>query len=207
MRWKVTNKQKSRCKHVCFYDILLILHDMSTYYDILCIPANASEQEIRKAYRTQVMLYHPDKNPSPEAIARFLLITQAYEVLIDKNQRFLYDHNLGEFAAGQYYMPSYEEWMEQRRKKQAEEEENERQAFAEKKKQFQESPYYTYRKFLIYVKCCVGYLLALLLFFAALYVISTTHLIAFFVLLPFISAATLLAYLSYTWFEEQKKLW
>lgn len=179
---------------------------MSTYYDILCIPPNASEQEIRKAYRTQVMLYHPDKNPSPEAIARFLLITQAYEVLIDKNQRFLYDHNLGEFAAGQYYMPSYEEWMEQRKKKQQEEEEAEVQRWQEKKKKFQENPYYHYHKLLIYTKCFLGYLLALILFLCSIYVISTTHFIVFFVLLPFISAATLLAYFSYAWFEDKKKL-
>ncbi len=179
---------------------------MSTYYDILCIPPNASEQEIRKAYRTQVMLYHPDKNPSPEAIARFLLITQAYEVLTDKNRRFLYDHNLGEFAAGQYYMPSYEEWMEQRKQKQQEEEEMERQWFAEKKKQFQKNPYYHYHKFLIYTQCFLGYFFASILFISSIYIISTTHFIVFFVLLPFISAATLLAYFSYSWLKDKKRL-
>jgi len=154
----------------------------------------------------QVMIYHPDKNTSPEAIARFLLITQAYETLIDKNKRFLYDHNLGEFAFGQYYMPSYEEWMEQRKKKQQEDDELARLSFLEQQKSFQEKPYYNYRILYLYFKQVLGYSISLLLFLAAAYIITITHLIVFFVLLPFFSGAIILAYISYTWFQEKKRL-
>jgi hypothetical protein len=179
---------------------------MSTFYDILCISPNASDQEIRKAYRLQVMLYHPDKNPSPEATARFFLISQAYETLIDKNKRFLYDHNLGEYSGGQYYMPSYEEWMEQRRKKQAEEEEEERIIFERAKKQFQDKPYYTYRKIRIYCMSIAGYLCSVALFSVSVYLVYLTHWIFSFVLLPFLSGALILAYYAYAWFQDKKRL-
>lgn len=179
---------------------------MSTYYDILCISPNANDQEIRKAYRLQVMLYHPDKNPSPEAIARFLLITQAYETLADKNKRFLYNHNLGEFSGGQYYMPSYEEWLEEKLKKQKEEAEEERLVFDEEKKAFQNNAYYTYHKIRIHTLSILGYLLAAILFYAAAYLVFITHWIFLFVLLPFLSGALILAYYSYSWFEHKKRL-
>lgn len=179
---------------------------MSTFYDILSISPNATEQEIRKAYRLQVMLYHPDKNPSPEAIARFLLVTQAYETLIDKNKRFLYDHNLGEYSYGQYYMPNYEDWMEQRRQRQLEEEEEAYKLFQKKRLLFQSHPHYTYRKALIYLTTALGYLTALVIFSGALYLISVTHVIIFFVLLPFLSGALILAYFCYSWYQNKKKL-
>ena len=179
---------------------------MSTFYDILCIAPKASDQEIRKAYRMQVMLYHPDKNPSPEAIARFFLITQAYDTLIDKNKRFLYDHNLGEFATSPYYMPSYEEWMEERIKKQQEEKALELQIFLEKKKLFQNKPYYSFRILCIYTLHILGYGSSAILFILAIYIISISHFIVLFVLLPLFSGSVFLAYLSYTWFNHKRSL-
>ena len=56
----------------------------SKYYSILGLSNNASNEEIRKKYRKLVMLYHPDKNPDLTAQAKFLEITQAYNILINK---------------------------------------------------------------------------------------------------------------------------
>ena len=56
----------------------------SKYYNILGLPNNASNEEIRKKYRKLVMLYHPDKNPDLTAQVKFLEITQAYNILINK---------------------------------------------------------------------------------------------------------------------------
>ncbi|RME71718.1 MAG: VWA domain-containing protein [Chloroflexi bacterium] len=62
------------------------------YYDILRVDINASEDEIRKAYRKLVREYHPDVNHSPEAARLFQEIQEAYEVLSDPKQRRRYDH-------------------------------------------------------------------------------------------------------------------
>jgi len=56
----------------------------SRCYKILGLPDTASEADVRKKYRLLVMKYHPDKNPSDSAHARFIEITEAYEILTGK---------------------------------------------------------------------------------------------------------------------------
>ncbi|NRA11252.1 MAG: J domain-containing protein [Crocinitomicaceae bacterium] len=56
----------------------------SKYYKILGLPNGASQTEIRKKYRKLVMQYHPDKNDSPKAEENFILLKDAYEILMDK---------------------------------------------------------------------------------------------------------------------------
>ena len=61
------------------------------YYDILGVSRNASQDEIKKAYRRLAMQYHPDRNKDPEATERFKEINEAYEVLSDPEKRMAYD--------------------------------------------------------------------------------------------------------------------
>ena len=62
------------------------------YYSILGVNRNASEREIKQAYRRLARRYHPDVNPGDKsAEARFKEINQAYEVLSDKEKRLQYD--------------------------------------------------------------------------------------------------------------------
>lgn len=69
------------------------------YYTILGVPANASAEEIRSAYRQMAKLHHPDKNPGDDqANARFQEINEAYAVLIDPLSRQLYDEHRQEEA-------------------------------------------------------------------------------------------------------------
>jgi len=61
------------------------------YYQILEITKDASQDEIKKAYRKLALLYHPDKNPSPEASDKFKEIAEAYSILSDENKKRMYD--------------------------------------------------------------------------------------------------------------------
>lgn len=60
-------------------------------YELLGISQNSSSEEIKKAYRSLALKYHPDRNPEPQATERFKEITAAYGVLIDEKKRREYD--------------------------------------------------------------------------------------------------------------------
>lgn len=86
---------------------------MADYYDMLGVSKNASDQEIKTAYRKQALKWHPDRNKSPEAHEKFKEINKAFEILSNPQKKQAYDQ-YGEAAfqrggmggapgGGQYY--------------------------------------------------------------------------------------------------------
>ena len=62
------------------------------YYEVLGVDKNATEDQIKKAYRTIAIKYHPDRNPgNKEAEEKFKEAAEAYDVLHDPQKRQQYD--------------------------------------------------------------------------------------------------------------------
>lgn len=79
---------------------------LNDYYEILGIPATATIEEIKKAYRKKARLYHPDINPAPDAKDMFISVTEAYEFLIACREKI----NSGEQA----FERAMEDWRKYR---------------------------------------------------------------------------------------------
>jgi curved DNA-binding protein CbpA len=66
---------------------------MTDHYAVLHLRSSATLAEIKKAFRQQASIHHPDRNPAPEAAARFRAVQEAYDVLSDAVRRKAYDDN------------------------------------------------------------------------------------------------------------------
>jgi molecular chaperone DnaJ len=72
------------------------------YYEVLGVGRNASEEEVKRAYRKLAVKFHPDKNPDdPHAEEKFKELGEAYDVLMDSDKRAAYDRfGHAAFASG-----------------------------------------------------------------------------------------------------------
>jgi molecular chaperone DnaJ len=72
------------------------------YYEVLQVSRDASDQELKSAYRKLAMQYHPDRNPNnPQAEDQFKLCSEAYQILSDPDKRAAYDRfGHGAFTGG-----------------------------------------------------------------------------------------------------------
>lgn len=75
------------------------------YYDILGVKREATDAEIKSAYRKMARKYHPDVNKTKEAESKFKDINEAYEVLSDHQKRQRYDSLGANWQGGQSYTP------------------------------------------------------------------------------------------------------
>ena len=96
---------------------------MKNYYQILNISSSSDLNIIKKAFRKEVALYHPDNNKSPDARERFEEVIEAFNVLSDNEKREDYDKIL---SNQKYNKPvvlepkqegKYKEWKDESKKK------------------------------------------------------------------------------------------
>lgn len=81
------------------------------YYEVLGVPRNASQEEIKQAFRRLALKYHPDRNPGDkEAEERFKEINEAYQVLSDPEKRARYDRFGHAGVQGEVHIP--QDWNE-----------------------------------------------------------------------------------------------
>jgi len=88
MRAGPRNKRRSNAGN----DISRLSQSGNSLYELLDIPKESTEQEIKKKYRRLALKYHPDKNPdNAEAEDMFKKINQAHTILMDEKKRGIYD--------------------------------------------------------------------------------------------------------------------
>lgn len=84
---------------------------MNNYYEILGVSKDATQDDIKKAYRKLAIQYHPDKNPNGDE--KFKEIAEAYDIIGDESKRKNYDNRLNNPFAGGGNRMSYEDFISQ----------------------------------------------------------------------------------------------
>ena len=94
---------------------------MTNYYTLLNIETSADLETIKKAFRREVAIYHPEKNASPEAKEHFELLIEAFDILSDPEKRKHYDEMLASEATNKPVVieekEQYEEWKKEAKTK------------------------------------------------------------------------------------------
>lgn len=96
---------------------------ITDYYSILNVDKNADFETIKRAFRTQITLYHPENNKSPEAKEKFNLLIEAFNVLSNKEKRKDYDVILEKSFSNKPLVitpkekESYKDWQKEAKKK------------------------------------------------------------------------------------------
>ena len=132
--------------------------NLQDYHRILGIKQNATDDEIKKAYRRKAMEYHPDRNSSPDSQEMFIRVTEAYEYLMSHPYR----RNITE----EEIMRNYQAWIDYRR------EEARRRAEA-----YARASYAEFRKSPIYKSTTVidGTIVFLGLILATMVIVTTVY--------------------------------
>eukprot|EP00088_Acartia_fossae_P031374 TRINITY_DN32277_c0_g2_i2.p1 TRINITY_DN32277_c0_g2~~TRINITY_DN32277_c0_g2_i2.p1 ORF type:complete len:234 (+),score=57.55 TRINITY_DN32277_c0_g2_i2:37-738(+) len=83
------------------------------YYKVLGLEKGATEKEIKKAFRSLALKYHPDKSKDPDAINKFRAVAEAYEVLRDPERRKQYEQ-MGhqQFYTNTGYQPNMDDFQD-----------------------------------------------------------------------------------------------
>jgi hypothetical protein len=122
-------------------------------YSILNLPPGATKEEIKRAYRKQAKIYHPDVNSSADAQMHFLLISQAYEMLA--KDYYYYPDRI-------FYQPQsyYEYRQETRQECAARFAKIQYEEFKRNNEHFKQSNLYMPFKIFTYLVCLMGAVIA-----------------------------------------------
>lgn len=132
--------------------------NLQDYYRILGIKQNATDDEIKKAYRRKAMEYHPDRNSSPDSQEMFIRVTEAYEYLMSHPYR----RNITE----EEIMRNYQAWIDYRR----EEARRRAEAYAKASySEFRKSPVYRSTTVIDGTIVLLGLILATMVIFTTVY--------------------------------------
>jgi hypothetical protein len=172
------------------------------YYDLLDIPRTATVQQIRKAYRSKAKLFHPDVNLHSDSHMHFLILTQAYETLIDPNKRHLYDMAL---ISNTEHLLTYEQWKEIERRKIKEEEALAYQDFLRRKELFQHSIYFKPAKVLLFIAPILTYLISIAIILCCIWLMWAYHPMFIFLFLPFLCLSIYVLFSTPKWVSASKK--
>ncbi len=98
------------CRGILLLFALALASAGEDYYAILGVGREADNREIRKAFKKLALTEHPDKSDDPDAQAKFVKITKAYETLKDEDKRKRYDQFGDEEEGGAGGGQSYQSW-------------------------------------------------------------------------------------------------
>ncbi|SHH40435.1 DnaJ domain-containing protein [Winogradskyella jejuensis] len=97
---------------------------ITDYYSILGVTKDANLETIKKAFRKEIALYHPENNKAPEAREKFDVLIEAFNVLSNKKKREAYDLMLEKsfsstvpMVISQKEEETYEDWKKEAKKK------------------------------------------------------------------------------------------
>ena len=97
--------------------------ELPDYYKALKVDENADLETIKKAFRREIALYHPDKNKDPNARAHFELLVEAFNILSHPEKRKSYDELRRQTALNKPIIVTpkqekqYKEWKKESKKK------------------------------------------------------------------------------------------
>ena len=148
-------------------------------------------------------LYHPDVNESPDAHAKFVLINQAYEVLMDRQKRVVYDEKI-KTTADPYY--SYTRWAEEQLEKEREEAQKRQEEFLKRKEKIRQSKMYYPYLAVLYISTGVLLSTAVLILVACVVAIVWYHVFMFFFMLPFICLAAVVLKITLVEYKKYRAL-
>jgi hypothetical protein len=172
-------------------------------YEILGVAPNATDEEIRRAYRRKAKQVHPDVNKSKDAHVKFLILKKAFESLINKNPNTTHHNQPQQRAQDPFF--AYNEWIRKQKAKAEYEAYIRYEQFVKKKERFRNSFLYYPTLWLVYMATAFCYLFGITIILLCCYLVFKFHIVLLFFLSPFICGGIFFIKWTGDWFNETKK--